>query len=92
MNKPQFAASKILTLRQAKAATSIGEIYREPGFSEANDNLREKYTRLTALEMRQLEVENGQLKKFASRLSLKNEMLRRKLAERLTSRIKDVAG
>jgi predicted RNase H-like nuclease (RuvC/YqgF family) len=91
MNKPQFAASKILTLRQAKAATSIGEIYREPGFSEANDNLREIYTRLTALEtqLRQLEVENGQLKKIASRLSLKNEMLHRKLADRW---IKDVAG
>jgi DNA repair ATPase RecN len=92
MNKPQFAASKISTLRQAKAATSIGEI--EPGFSEANDNLRETYTRLTALEtlLRQLEVENGQLKKITSRLSLKNEMLRRNLAERSTSRIKGVAG
>jgi hypothetical protein len=47
---------------------------------------------LSAMLLRRLEVENGQLKKIATDLSLENEMLCRKSAVQFNSRIKDVAG
>jgi hypothetical protein len=94
MKRSQFAESKILMLRQAEEAASIGEFCCTSGISAANDNWRKKNARLTALEMllQRLEAQNGQLKKIATDLSLENEMLRRKSAVQFYSRIEDVAG
>ena len=80
---PQIA----FILRQGEERTAIGEICRKAGISEATYyNWRKKYGGLMPSEMqrlRQLEEENGKLKKIVGDLSLDKEMLqdviRRKL-------------
>jgi putative transposase len=74
-------------LRQAEEGTTVGEVCRKAGISEATYyNWRNKYAGLTPSEMkrlRQLEEENGKLKKIVADLSLDKAMLqdviRRKL-------------
>ena len=82
-----FQAQIAFILRQGDEGTAIGEICRKVGISEATyHNWRKKYGGLMPSEMkrlRQLEKENGKLKKIVADLSLDKEMLqdviRRKL-------------
>ena len=82
-SEPQIA----FVLKQAEDGTAISEVCRKAGISEATFyNWRKKYAGLLPSEMkrlRQLEDENGKLKKLVADLSLDREMLqdviRRKL-------------
>ena len=66
-------------MRQADDGTAVGEVYRKLGISEATYyNWRKKYAGLAPSEMkrlRQLEEENGNLKKIVADLSLDKAML-----------------
>ena len=82
MKKSQFTKSQIaFALRQADEGTSVPEICRKIGISEATFyNWRKKYGGLLPTEMkklRMLEEENSRLKKIVADLSLDKEMLRR---------------
>jgi putative transposase len=86
MKRSKFTEAQIaFILRQAEEGTAIGE--RKAGISEATYyNWRKKYAGLMPSEMkrlRQLEEENGKLKKIVADLSLDKAMLqdviRRKL-------------
>jgi len=74
-------------LKQADDGTAVGEVCRKAGISEATFyNWRKKYAGLMPTEMRrlrQIEEENGRLKRIVADLSLDKEMLqdviRRKL-------------
>ena len=88
MKRSKFTEAQIaFILRQAEEGTAVGEVCRKAGISEATYyNWRKKYAGLLPSEMkrlRQLEVENGKLKKIVADLSLDKEMLqdviRRKL-------------
>jgi putative transposase len=88
MKRSKFTEAQIaFILRQADEGTVIGEVCRKAGISEATFyNWRKKYNGLTPSEMkrlRQLEEENGKLKKIVADLSLDKAMLqdviRRKL-------------
>lgn len=88
MKRSKFTEARIaFILRQAEEGTVVGEVCRKAGISEATFyNWRKKYNGLTPLEMkrlRQLEEENGKLKKIVADLSLDKAMLqdviRRKL-------------
>lgn len=80
MRKSKFSESQIaFILRQADEGTAITEVCRKAGISEATFyNWRAKYGGLTPSEMkrlRQLEEENGKLKKLVADLSLDKAML-----------------
>ena len=88
MKASKFTEAQIaFVLRQAEEGTPIAEVCRKAGISDATFyNWRKKYAGLTPSEMkrlRQLEEENGNLKKIVADLSLDKEMLqdviRRKL-------------
>ncbi len=88
MKKSRFSEPQIaFVLKQADDGTSVAEVCRKAGISEATFyNWRKKYAGLMPSEMkrlRQLEDENGKLKKLVADLSLDREMLqdviRRKL-------------
>src|SRR6266446_6312999 len=88
MKRSKFTEAQIaFILRQGEEGTAVGEICRKAGISEATYyNWRKKYSGLMPSEMkrlRQLEEENGKLKKIVADLSLDKEMLqdviRRKL-------------
>ena len=82
-----YGGADTFILRQGEEGTAVGEICRKAGISEATYyNWRKKYGGLMPSEMkrlRQLEEENGKLKKIVADLSLDKEMLqdviRRKL-------------
>jgi putative transposase len=84
MKRSKFTEAQIaFILRQGKEGTAVGEISRKAGISEAR---RKKYGGLMPSEikrLRQLEEENGELKKIVADLALDKEMLqdviRRKL-------------
>ncbi len=80
MKTSKFTEAQIaFILRQAEEGTAIGEVCRKAGISEATFyNWRKKYNGLTPPEMkrlRQLEEENGKLKKIVGDLSLDKAML-----------------
>jgi putative transposase len=80
MKKSKFSEAQIaFILKQAEDGTAVGEVCREAGISEATFyNWRKKYAGLMPSEMkrlRQLEEENGKLKKIVADLSLDKEML-----------------
>ena len=88
MKRSKFTEAQIaFILRQAEEGTAVGEVCRKAGISEATYyNCRKRYAGLMPSEMkrlRQLEEENGKLKKIVADLSLDKEMLqdviRRKL-------------
>lgn len=88
MKKTRFSEGQIaFILKQAEDGTSVGEVCRKAGVSQATFYYwRKKYAGLMPSEMkrlRQLEEENGKLKKIVADLSLDKEMLqdviRRKL-------------
>jgi putative transposase len=74
-----FGGTDCLRAQQAEDGTAICEICRKAGISEATFyNWRKKYAGLMPLEMkrlRQLEDENGKLKKLVADLSLDRAML-----------------
>ena len=86
MKRSKFTEAQIaFILRQGEEGTAVGEICRKAGISGATYyNWRKKYGGLMPSEIkRQLEEENGKLKKIVADLSLDKEMLqdviRRKL-------------
>ena len=80
-------AQKAFIIRQGDGGTSVAEICRKAGISQATYfNWKKKYTGMMPSEMkrlRELEDENGRLKRIVADLSLDKEMLqdivRRKL-------------
>ncbi len=80
MKKSRFSEQQIaFILRQAEEGTSVAEVCRKAGVSEATYyNWRKKYGGLTPSEMKrlqQLEEENGKLKRIVADLALDKEML-----------------
>lgn len=88
MKRSKFSEAQIaFILRQAEEGTAIGEVCRKAGISEATFYAwRKKYAGLIPSEMkrlRQLEEENGKLKKIVADLSLDKAMLQDVLARKL---------
>ena len=88
MKKSKFTDAQIaFVLRQAEEGTAIGDVCRKAGISEATFyNWRKKYGGLMPSEMRrlkQLEEENGKLKKLVADLSLDRAMLQDVLSKKL---------
>ena len=88
MKASKFSEAQIaFVLRQAEEGTAIGEVCRKAGISEATFyNWRMKYAGLMPSEMkrlRQLEEENGKLKKLVADLSLDKAMLQDVLSKKL---------
>ena len=88
MKRSKFSEAQVaMILRQAQEGATIGEVCRKAGISEATFYVwRKRYGGLMPSEMkrlRQLEGENGRLKRIVADLSLDREMLqdviRRKL-------------
>jgi putative transposase len=88
MKRSKFSDAQIgFILRQAEEGTSVEEVCRKAGISEQTYyRWRKKYGGLMPSEMKrlkQLEEENGRLKRIVADLSLDKEMLqdviRRKL-------------
>src|SRR4029077_13211399 len=80
MKKSRFSEQQIAyILRQAEEGTSVEEVCRKSGISEATYyNWRKKYGGLMPSEMKrlkQLDEENRRLKKLVADLSLDKEML-----------------
>jgi putative transposase len=80
MKRSKFTEAQIaFVLKQAEEGTSIGEVCRKSGISEATFyNWRKKYAGLMPSEMRrlkQLEEENSNLKRLVADLSLDKAML-----------------
>ena len=80
MKKSRFSEQQIaFVLRQAEEGTSVAEVCRKAGISEASFYAwRKKYGGLMPSEMKrlkQLEEENQRLKKLVADLSLDKEML-----------------
>ena len=88
MKKSKFSESQIaFILRQAEEGMAIAEVCRQAGISEATFyNWRKKYAGLLPSEMkrlRQLEEENGKLKRIVADLSLDKAMLQDVLSKKL---------
>jgi putative transposase len=88
MRKTRFTDGQIaLALRQTDEGVSVGEVCRKMGISEQTYyRWRKKYGGLMPSEMkrlRQLEEENGRLKKLVADLSLDKEMLQEVLRKKL---------
>jgi putative transposase len=80
MKRSRFSDQQIaFVLRQADEGTAIAEVCRKVGISEATYyNWRKKFGGLMPSEMRrlkQLEEENGNLKRIVADLALDKEML-----------------
>lgn len=80
MKRSKFSEAQIaFVLKQADDGTSVGEVCRKAGISEATYyNWRKKYGGLMPSEMkrlRQLEDENAKLKRLVADLSLDKAML-----------------
>lgn len=88
MKASKFSEAQIaFVLKQAEDGSAIGEVCRKAGISEATFyNWRKKYAGLMPSEMkrlRQLEDENGKLKKLVADLSLDRAMLQDVLRRKL---------
>lgn len=72
-------AQKAFIIKQSEECTPVAEICRKAGISQATYfNWKEKYAVLLPTEMKrlkQLEEENGRLKKVVADLTLDREML-----------------
>lgn len=80
MKRSKFSEAQIaFVLRQADEGTSVDEVCRKTGISQATFYAwKKKYGGLMPSEMkrlRQLEEENGRLKRIVADLSLDKEML-----------------
>ena len=88
MQRSKFTEAQIaFILRQADEGTAIGEVCRKAGISEATVYAwRKRYAGLMPSEMRrlkQLEEENGKLKKIVADLSLDKAMLQDVISRKL---------
>ncbi|CCW19814.1 Mobile element protein [Sphingobium indicum BiD32] len=88
MKRSKFSEAQIATvLEQADDETSVGEVCRKAGISEATYyNWRKKYAGLMPSEMkrlRQLEEENAKLKRLVADLSLDKAMLQDVVSRKL---------
>ena len=88
MKASKFSEAQIaFVLKQAEDGTAIGEVCRKVGISEATFyNWRKRYAGLMPSEvkrLRQLEDENGKLKKLVADLSLDRAMLQDVLRRKL---------
>lgn len=80
MKRSKFSEAQVaMILRQADEGATIGEVCRRTGISEATFYVwRKKYAGLMPSEMKrlkQLEDENGRLKRIVADLTLDREML-----------------
>lgn len=80
MKRSKFSEAQVaMILRQADEGATIGEVCRKAGTSEATFYVwRKKYAGLMPSEMKrlkQLEDENGRLKRIVADLTLDREML-----------------
>src|SRR6185295_5167552 len=90
MKKSRFSEQQIAyILRQAEEGTSVEEVCRKAGISEATYyNWRKKYGGLMPSEMKrlkQLDEENQRLKKLVADLSLDKEMLQDVIRRKIRS-------
>jgi putative transposase len=88
MKKSKFTESQIVfALQQAETGTAVAEVCRKLGISEATFyNWNKKYSGLGPVELRrlrQLEEENGQLKRIVADLTLDKQMLQDVLKKKL---------
>jgi putative transposase len=88
MKASKFSEAQIaFVLKQADEGTSVAEVCRKAGVSQAMFyNWRKKYAGLLPSEMkrlRQLEDENNRLKKIVADLSLDKAMLQDVLSKKL---------
>lgn len=88
MKKSKFTEEQIaFALKQAEVGTPVEEVCRKIGISDATFyNWRKKYSGLGPSELRrlkQLEEENGKLKRLVADLSLDKAMLQDVLAKKL---------
>lgn len=84
----QYSEAQIaFVLKQAEDGTTVGEVCRKTGISEATFYAwRKKYAGLMPSEMRrlrQLEEENGKLKRLVADLSLDKAMLQDVVSRKL---------
>ena len=88
MKRSKFTEAQIaFILRQAEEGTAVAEVCRKSGISEATFYAwRKKYAGLMPSEMkrlRQLEEENGKLKRIVADLSLDKAMLQDVISHKL---------
>ena len=88
MKRSKFTEAQIaFILRQAEEGTAVAEVCRKSGISEATFYAwRKKYAGLMPSEMkrlRQLEEENGMLKRIVADLSLDKAMLQDVISRKL---------
>lgn len=88
MKRSKYSEAQIaFVLKQAADGTTIGEVCRKTGISEATFYAwRKKYAGLMPSEMRrlrQLEEENGKLKRLVADLSLDKAMLQDVVSRKL---------
>ena len=88
MKKSKFTEEQIaFALKQAEVGTTVEEVCRKMGISDATFyNWRKKYGGLGPSELkrlRQLEEENGKLKRLVADLSLDKAMLQDVLSRKL---------
>jgi putative transposase len=88
MKRSKFTEAQIaFVLRQAEEGVAVGEVCRKAGISEATFYAwRKKYAGLMPSEMkrlRQLEEENGKLKRLVADLSLDKAMLQDVISRKL---------
>lgn len=97
MKRSKFSEAQIaFVLKQAKDGTTIAEVCRAAGISDATFYAwRKKYAGLMPSEMRrlrQLEDENGKLKRLVADLSLDKAMLQDVVSRKLRSLIGGVGS
>src|SRR5690606_32026202 len=84
-------AQKAFVVKQGEECTPVAEICQKPGISQAPYfNWKKKYAGLLPSEMwrlRELEDENGRLKKIVADLTLDREMLQDVIKRELEGRI-----
>jgi putative transposase len=88
MKKSQFTDQQIaFALQQAETGTAVGEVCRKMGVSEQTYyRWKKRYGGLMPSEVRrlkQLEEENGRLRRLVSDLSLDKEMLQEVIRKKL---------
>lgn len=88
MKKSKFTEEQIaFALRQAESGTTVAEVCRKMGVSEATFyNWKKKYGGLGVAELRrlkQLEEENARLKRMVADLSLDKQMLQEVIQKKL---------
>ncbi|GLR11285.1 transposase [Chitinimonas prasina] len=88
MKKSKFTEEQIaFALRQAESGTTVAEVCRKMGVSEATFyNWKKKYGGLGVTELRrlkQLEEENARLKRMVADLSLDKQMLQEVIQKKL---------